>query len=80
MDFGEKLMKMFSKAVERDWAGAWTLGRARHGRTWLGPVHRQRLRAVWARDKIEPGGVHGMEGLHSEGKEEIQHENDGRSM
>jgi hypothetical protein len=27
-----------------------------------------------------PGGAHGMEGLHSEGKEEIQRENEGRSM
>ena len=27
-----------------------------------------------------PSGVHGMEGLHANGKEEPQHENDGRSM
>jgi hypothetical protein len=79
MEFGEKLMQMFSKGMrdigqEFDRSvvqGAAELGSALFTGNGYVP---------YGQGQNRDSAVHGMEGLHSEGKEEIQHENEGRSM
>jgi hypothetical protein len=79
MDFGEKLEKMLSRAVgeigqELQRAGV-------HGAAEIGSgLFTGQSYVPYGQGQNRPGAVHGMEGLHNEGKEEIQHENEGRSM
>jgi hypothetical protein len=79
MEFGEKLMQMFSKGMHeigQEFDRSVVQGAAEIGSalfTGNGYV-------PYGQGQNRDGGVHGMEGLHSNGKEEMQHENDGRSM
>jgi hypothetical protein len=79
MDFGEKLEKMFSKAIGeigRELQRAGVQGAAE----FASGLFTGNAYVPYGQGQNRPGGVHGMEGLHTNGKEEIQHENDGRSM
>jgi len=79
MEFGEKLMQMFSKGVGeigQELARMGVQGQAELASalfTGNGYV-------PYGQGQNRENSVHGMEGLHSNGKEEMQHENDGRSM
>jgi hypothetical protein len=79
MDFGEKLTKMVSRAVEEIGQELGRLGV--QGPAELGSaLFTGNAYVPYGQGQNRPGGVHGMEGLHSDGKEEVQRENEGRSM
>jgi hypothetical protein len=79
MDFGEKLEKMVGKAVGeigQELARMGVQGQAE----LASALFTGNSYVPYGQGQNRPGGVHDMEGLHSNGKEEMQHENEGRSM
>jgi hypothetical protein len=79
MDFGEKLTKMVSRAVEEIGQELGRLGV--QGQAELGSaLFTGNAYVPYGQGQNRPSGLHSMEGLHGNGKEEIQRENDGRSM
>lgn len=79
MDFGEKLEKMVGRAVGeigQELARMGVQGQAE----LASALFTGNSYVPYGQGQHRPGGVHGMEGLHSEGKDEIQRENEGRSM
>jgi hypothetical protein len=79
MDFGEKLEKMFGKAVGEIGQELHRLGV--QGAAEIGSsIFTGNAYVPYGQGQNRPGSVHGMEGLHNDGKEEIQRENEGRSM
>jgi hypothetical protein len=79
MDFGEKLEKMVGKAVGeigQELARMGVQGQAELASAlFTGNAY-----VPYGQGQNRAGGVHGMEGLHSNWKEQIERENEGRSM
>ena len=78
MQFGEKLMEMFSEGLGEIGQELGRLG-VQGSAELASALFTGNSYVPYGRGQDSAGGVHGMEGLH-EGKEEIQQENDGRSM
>jgi hypothetical protein len=79
MEFGEKLEQMFSEAVSEIGQELGRMGV--QGQAELASaLFTGNAYVPYGQGQNRPSAEHGMEGLHSDGKEEIQHENEGRSM
>jgi hypothetical protein len=79
MEFGEKLAKMFSEGlgdIGQELARMGVQGQAE----LASALFTGNSYVPYGQGQNRPSAVHGLEGLHSKEKEEIQHENDGRSM
>lgn len=79
MEFGQKLMQIFSKGMReigQEFERVVVQGAAELGSALFSNGNAY---VPYGPGQNREGGVHGMEGLHNEGQE-MQHENDGRSM
>ena len=79
MKFGEKLMQMVSKGLGEIGQELGRLGV--QGQAELGSaLFTGNSYVPYGQGQNRGNSVHGMEGLHSNAKSEVQQENDGRSM
>ena len=78
MKFGEKLMEMLSEGMSEIGQELGRLGV--QGQAELGSaLFTGQSYVPYGQGQNRSGAVHGMEGLHEEGKEEMQPENEGHS-
>lgn len=80
MEFGQKLMQMVSKGmgeIGQEVDRLLVQGRAEWGSALFSESNAY---VPYGQGQNQPGTTLGLEGLHNDGKEEMQHENDGRSM
>ncbi len=79
MRFDEKLKQMLGNAVSEIGQELGRLGV--QGQAELGSaLFTGSAYVPYGQGQNRDGAVHGMEGLHQEGKEDIQRENEGRSL
>lgn len=80
MEFGAKLAEIFSKRMGEIGQELGRLGVQGQAEIGSALFSGGNAYVPYGQGQNRGNAVHGMEGLHNEGKEEIQHENDGRSM